>query len=285
MTSAFPISLILLLGVAATSPSPLAAQTAAEQPSAQAPTLDDAPAGGRRTEGTIVSVRSGSITIRTGTGAYRVFQIDRTARPARPLQPGMRVAVVFRQGEDDDAPLVLAVAILPSDTAAPATAPTSDPVPPEVRAMETTVERQLRRYNAGGVAGVSVQPELIVVGGHVTFERIFRRSISVRPGLQLGFGEISTLLNVDVDVLYAIPGATRRTRWAPYVGAGPTIGFRHRSFEDENDDGTRFDFGDFDADNGFNFIVGMRNPKGAFLEMKATASGVTDVRLLAGVTF
>jgi hypothetical protein len=86
-------------------------------------------------------------------------------------------------------------------------------------------------------------------------------------------------------VLYTIPGATRRTRWAPYVGAGPTVGFRHRSFEEQDDDGNRFDFGDFDADHGFDFIVGMRNPKGAFFEMKATASGISDVRLLAGVTF
>ena len=150
--------------------------------------------------------------------------------------------------------------------------------------MEDSIERQLRRYNVGVVGGVSVQPEMIVVGGHATFERVFRRSISFRPGLQLGFGEVSTVLMLDGDVLYTWPGATRRTRWAPYVGAGPTVAFRHRSFEGE-ENGTRFDFGDTDAEHGFNFIVGMRNRGGAFVEMKATASGVSDVRLLAGVTF
>jgi hypothetical protein len=154
-----------------------------------------------------------------------------------------------------------------------------------VRALETQVERELRRYNAGVVAGVSVQPELILVGGHATFERVFRRPVSVRPSLQLGFGELTTLLSLDLDVLYTFPGATRQTRWAPYIGAGPTVGFRHRSLEGEDDDGTRFDFGDFDAEHGFNFIVGMRNRRGAFFEMKATASGLSDVRLLAGVTF
>jgi hypothetical protein len=248
----------------------------------------DTPGAAARVEGTVVSVRRGSFTLRTTTGRYRVFELERSVT-AKPLQPGMRVAVVTREGDDADAPLAIAVAILPGDpggggTAGP-TGGTGDPVPAEVRAMETTIERQLRRYNAGLVGGVSVQPELIIVGAHATFERVFRRSISFRPGLQLGFGELTTLLSIDGDVLYTIPGATRRTRWAPYVGAGPTVAFVHRSFEGEDDDGNRFDFGDFDAEHGFNFIVGMRNRAGAFVEMKATASGVSDVRLLAGVTF
>jgi hypothetical protein len=95
---------------------------------------------------------------------------------------------------------------------------------------------------------------------------------------------VTTLLAIDGDVLYTFPGATARTRWAPYVGAGPTVAFRHRGFEGDEGD-SRFDFDDFDAEHGFNFIVGMRNRAGAFFEMKATAAGVSDVRLLAGVTF
>jgi len=250
------------------------------------PEADTAPASiSDRIEGTVVSVRRGSFTLRTATGRYRVFEISRLTVPAQPLRPGMRVAVVADESGDSELPVALAIAILP-DVAAPSARPaTGDPTPREIRALETQVERQLRRYNAGVVAGVSVQPELIVVGGHATFERVFRRAVSVRPSLQLGFGELTTLLSLDLDVLYAFPGSTGRTRWAPYVGAGPTVAFSHRSLEGEDDDGNRFDFGDFDADNGFNFIVGMRNRNGAFFEMKATASGVSDVRLLAGITF
>jgi hypothetical protein len=260
------------------------AAAAAQEPEA-APQVET-PAGAERIEGTVVSARRASITLRTDAGRYRVFELDRATRPARPLQAGMRVAVMVREDDEAEAPLAIAVAILPADEAPAARAGrrSADPVPTDVRAMEAAIERELRRYNAGVVAGVSVQPELIVVGGHATFERVFRRAISVRPGLQLGFGEITTLLAIDVDVLYTFPGATRRTRWAPYVGAGPSIAFRHRGFE-EDEDGTRFDFDDFDAEHGFNFIVGMRNRTGAFFEMKATAGGVSDVRLLAGVTF
>lgn len=256
---------------------------------APAASRQDAPESGTRIEGTVVSVRRGSFTLRTNAGRYHVFPLG-SARPARPLRAGMRVAVMTRDDDDADTPRVLAIAILPDQPAddppaGPPAAATDDPVPPEVRALENSVERQLRRFNAGVVGGVSAQPELIMVGGHATFERVFRPPVSVRPGLQLGFGEVSTLLALDIDVIYTLTRPTRRTQWAPYVGAGPSLLLLRRSFEGEEDDGARFDFGDFDAENGFNFIVGMRRRNGAFFEMKATASGVSDVRLLAGVTF
>ena len=47
----------------------------------------------------------------------------------------------------------------------------------------------------------------------------------------------------------------------------------------------RFDFSDTDLDGGMNFIVGMRRQSGMFFEMKATAWGVSNVRLLAGFNF
>jgi hypothetical protein len=272
------------IALAAATVTPAAAQTPPPAEPAQ-----DTASMGRRIEGTVVSVRRGSFTLRTSDGRYRVFELG-SATPARPLRPGMRIAVVTQYEDDTDAPRALAIVLLPADTANPATGPTAtggtgDPVPAEVRAMEVVVERQLRRYNAGVAAGVSVQPELIIVGAHATFERIFRRPVSFRPSLQFGFGELTTMAAIDLDVLYTFPGATRRTRWAPYVGAGPTFAFRHRSLEGEDDDGNRFDFGDSDDEIGVNFIVGMRNRNGTFFEMKATASGISDVRLLAGVTF
>ena len=71
------------------------------------------------------------------------------------------------------------------------------------------------------------------------------------------------------------------------MGAGPNFALSHRGFEsDESDDGrNRFDFSDTDFEGGFNFIAGARNRNGMFLEMKATAYGVSNVRLLAGFNF
>ena len=52
-----------------------------------------------------------------------------------------------------------------------------------------------------------------------------------------------------------------------------------------DDDRGRFDFSDTDFNGGMNFIVGMRRQSGMFFEMKATAWGVSNVRLLAGFNF
>jgi hypothetical protein len=105
------------------------------------------------------------------------------------------------------------------------------------------------------------------------------------------------MFGINVDILYTIPGFTRETRWLPYVGAGPNFALSHRGFETDesehvdidgaivDEDGGRFDFGDTDFSGGMNFIVGMRQARGTFFEMKATAWGVSNVRLLAGFNF
>ena len=115
-----------------------------------------------------------------------------------------------------------------------------------------------------------------------------------------GLGELSTALGINLDVLYTMPGFTSDTQWIPYVGAGPSFGLSHRGFETDegehvdldtpgfptiDEDRSRFDFGDTDFNGGMNFIVGMRRQSGAFFEMKATAWGVSSIRLLAGFNF
>jgi hypothetical protein len=71
----------------------------------------------------------------------------------------------------------------------------------------------------------------------------------------------------------------------PYVGAGPNFGLSHRGFETDDDDTGRFDFGDTDFNGGLNFIAGARSQRGVFFELKATAYGVSNIRLMAGFNF
>ena len=106
---------------------------------------------------------------------------------------------------------------------------------------------------------------------------------SERVGIWQGDGRRSVGMNLDV--LYTLPGGSRSTSWVPYVGTGPNFSLSHRGFEAEEDDGSRFDFGDTDFEGGFNFIAGARKQNGMFLEMKATAYGVSNIRLLAGFNF
>jgi len=161
-------------------------------------------------------------------------------------------------------------------------------VPPDVRQAEAVVERAVKRFRVGVEAGVGLDPELIMFGGHGAFGPIFNRNVEFRPGIEFGIGEVTTLFGINLDVLYVLPGASRGTRWTPYVGAGPNFALSHRGFESDDDDensGNRFDFSDTDFVSGFNFFAGARTANGMFLEMKSTAYGVSNIRFLVGFNF
>jgi len=168
-------------------------------------------------------------------------------------------------------------------------------VPAPAQRAQDTVERTVRRFRIGVEGGSGLDPELIMFGAHGTFAPIFSRYVSFRPGIEFGVGEVTTFMGINLDVLYTLPGATRAGGWVPYLGAGPNFGLNHRGFSvlDETSpdslptvtDRNRFDFSDTDFEGGVNFIAGARRDNGFFLEMKATAYGVSNVRLLAGFTF
>jgi hypothetical protein len=131
-----------------------------------------------------------------------------------------------------------------------------------------------------------LDPEMLNVGAHVTFGPLFSPRVRVRPGVEIGLGEVTTFLGINIDVVYTLPGSTIESRWTPYVGAGPNFGYVRRDFSpDDDDEGSRFDFSDSDGTAGFNFIAGARNQNGLFIELKATAYGVSNIRLLAGFDF
>ena len=178
--------------------------------------------------------------------------------------------------------LALAVLMLPLTAAAQ-----QSNVPQPAQEVEQAVERVVDRFGVGVSAGVAFDPELIHLGAHATFAPIFSPDVEFRPGVEVGLGELTTLLAINLDVIYMLPGTTARTRWMPYVGGGPNFVLSHRSFEEDQqeEERNRFDFSDTDFDGGFNFIAGARNRNGMFLELRATAWGVASVRLLAGYTF
>lgn len=158
-------------------------------------------------------------------------------------------------------------------------------------------ERSAKRFGAGFEGGVGLDPELVDVGAHITIGPIFTPALSFRPGLELGAGELTTLFAINLDVLYMLDGSIGDNNWTPYMGAGPSFALSHRGFstddaghvtvpDDVSTDGHgRFDFSDTDFNSGMNFIAGVRKRTGLFLEMKATAWGVSNIRLLAGFNF
>jgi hypothetical protein len=170
---------------------------------------------------------------------------------------------------------------------APADAAAQQNVPPAVQQAERNIESAVRRFGIGIQGGVALDPELLDVGVHAAFGPIFTPAVAFRPGVELALGEVTTMLGINLDVLYVLPGTTADSRWRPYVGAGPNFSYSRVDFEpdDVDDDDNRFDFSDSDGNAGFNFIAGARNANGLFIELKATAYGVSTIRLLAGFDF
>lgn len=159
-------------------------------------------------------------------------------------------------------------------------------VPPAGQQAEDAVEQAVDRFRIGAEGGVDLDPELIIFGAHAAFAPIFTRNLEFRPGFEFGLGEVTTVFGVNFDLVYLLPGLGRGSRWTPYAGAGPNLSVSHRDFEDTDEEsGNRFDFSDTDFDAGFNFIAGIRNRSGVFLEMKATAYSVPTIRLLLGYNF
>jgi hypothetical protein len=180
---------------------------------------------------------------------------------------------------------------LPSPDASSAMSASQQNVPPAAQHAEDSVERTVRKFRVGVEGGVSLDPELIDFGAHAAFGPIFVRNVDFRPGIEFGLGELTTMFGVNLDVLYTLAGATRQTRWVPYIGAGPNFALSHRGFQSTAngngnvDNGNRFNFSDTKFNNGFNFIAGARSQGRVFMEMKATAWGVSNVRLLGGFNF
>ena len=154
---------------------------------------------------------------------------------------------------------------------------------------QNAVEDVVEGFRVGVQGGIGLDPELIVFGAHAAFAPIFDPRVEFRPGIDFGIGEVTTTFGVNLDVLYLLPGSTGR--WRPYFGAGPNFALSHQSFDvaddidDESEDDSRFDFSDTDFEAGFNFIAGARSPGGMFVEMKGTAYGVTNIRLIVGFNF
>jgi len=239
----------------------------------------------RTVVGTIETAGAASLTVRTDDGQYELFALDRdTVRP-RSLQRGARVSVRSRPGDTEDAAIATVVTII-TDRPAGVQEPSvnQDPVPPNVRRLERQIERQVRRFRVGVRGGTALDPELISIGAHATLGPFFDPNVSFRPNVELAFGEVTTLLALNLEGIYRLSPATRQTRWTTYVGAGPNFSFSHRGFEGE-ENGDRFDFGEFDWDTGFNFLIGVENRNGVFVELKATAYASPHIRLLIGRTF
>src|SRR5688572_8888824 len=85
-------------------------------------------------------------------------------------------------------------------------------VPDQAKQAESAVQDAVKKFRIGVFGGVALDPELIEFGAHAAFGPFFSDNVEFRPGFDIGVGEITTQLGINLDVLYILPGATTSTR-------------------------------------------------------------------------
>jgi hypothetical protein len=242
-------------------------------------------------QGTVVSASSTTVVVKTGENQYQVFVVDKnTARPqAVPMHA--QVTVRFVPVSDDQtaiadsvivtAPPTPQVAALTGEAPPP---PVEDQIPGSVRALENSIKRQTKKYRLGVRGATALDPELFLFGVHSQMGPFFSDNIYARPNLELGFGELTTLLAFNFEGMYRLPVVQKTSRWNIYLGGGPALNWSHRNLVEETDRG-KIDFGDMDLDVGFNFLLGLQSRDGIFLEMKTSAYSIPTLRFEIGYNF
>ena len=172
---------------------------------------------------------------------------------------------------------------------------------PALAAQPTADElrRDAQRFGAGVLGGVGIDPELIAFGAHGTFGPVSPQSRV--PARDRGWDRRDHHVSGHQSRLrLLVPGHEPRRQIVPlHRHRADVRPEKHRNLDvgdeiddiddgddvEDEDDPNRFDFSDTDFNGGMNFIVGMRKRSGVFFEMRATAWGVSNIRLLAGFNF
>jgi len=235
--------------------------------------------------GTVVSSSRNTMTVRSESGQYHLFVLERTTRKPALLPIGSRVRVASFPGEEPNVQVASVVTLLEAATPGQDTAVVAA-VPEQVRSIERGIERQVRKYQLGVRAGVTLDPELVLLGVHAQVGPFFNRDVFFRPNLEFGIGEVTTLFAINPEFIYRLPVSARQGRWSAYVGVGPGFNFLHQNF-DIKDEKKRIDFGEFRSDVGLNVLGGIRFRSGMFMEMKTTvySNPSPTLRLIVGYNF
>jgi len=247
-------------------------------------------------QGTVVSTARSTIVVKTTDGLFQLFVLDRETLKPDAIPQQAQVRVTFVPTDDASTPPIAdavqitappppKVAALTGETPqAQGQPPVDEPIPASVRQMERSIQRQTNRYRLGVRGATSLDPELFLFGVHSQLGPFFNENVYARPNFEIGFGELTTLVALNFEGVYRLPVVQRTSRWNIYAGGGPALNFSHRNFVEETDRG-KIDFGDLDLDVGFNFLIGIQQREGLFLELKSSAYSIPTIRFTVGYNF
>ena len=126
--------------------------------------------------------------------------------------------------------------------------------------------------------GFTQSPDQFFLGGHLKWGGVAEQ-LDFVPGVDLGFGNNSTIISLNGDLHYRF---ATKTSWRPYLGAGMGI-----HFISTNNNGPTADNGS--SETGGHFIVGAdvlaKGGSRFFTEMKLGFSNSPDMKIAAGFNF
>ena len=117
-------------------------------------------------------------------------------------------------------------------------------------------------------AGVSANPDQFYFGGHAETAPLVG-NLHFRPNLEVGIGDDTTLVAVNIEFAYHFPS---QRSWHVYAGGGPALNFIRRG-------------GDTDSEGGLNLLAGVQHARGLFAEFKVGTLDSPDVKLGVGYAF
>lgn len=133
-------------------------------------------------------------------------------------------------------------------------------------------------YRGWGLrAGVSDDPDQVVLGVHADFGEIFA-NLRFQPNVEVGLGDDATVVSLTAPVFYR---ALVNNDFTFYGGGGATLGAVDRDFEDGREEDTEFEIAPMVA-GGVEWPIA----EGAFFgELALTGGDFPGVKLIAGWSF
>jgi len=237
--------------------------------------------------GTVVSSGRNSITVKTPDNQFIVFAFARgITKPAR-IPVGSQVRVTSNLTNEQGVRQASDIVLVTGGAAGTSTAENAPTVPAEIGRVERDIERSARHYQIGINAGVGLDPELILIGATGQFGPIFSPDLYFRPGVEFGWGEVTTMVSLNPNIVYRLPITARTGQWTLYVGGGPGFNFTHKSFQQTTGSGSSVSFHALHDDATLNILGGIQRRSGMFTEIQTSVYAQTApvLSLIIGYRF
>lgn len=128
----------------------------------------------------------------------------------------------------------------------------------------------LAQQGPGVRGGISLDPDQFFVGAHYVTGPLVDR-LRFQPNLEVGVGDDLKVIALNFEFAYYLPAGRE---WQMYVGGGPAINVIDSDARDDSD-----------TEGGFNVVLGVRQRRGLFFEMKVGAVDSPDLKFGVGYTF